>query len=210
MNARRAKPLQTFTLPIVALGSVSMAFAWLLTPYYGPWVANAAAAIPTLVVAFIWGEAARNLQLKPRALAWSMALGLTLAFMTWLLAPPLAKEFPALSNEMTRLYATLNRPPGPVRALPILLTTAATEELVWRGELVNWLQRRYGLVTTVIIATLSYSIPIAASRSILLFCIANGLGAILTLQRVATKSWIACSISHMIWALGVFVIRPIG
>jgi membrane protease YdiL (CAAX protease family) len=210
MNGRPASSRRCFPLHVVIFGSLGMAIAWLLTPSYGPWLSNAAVTVPILIAAIVWGETARNLQLTLRAATSSAAVGLTLALVSWLLVPPLAREFPYLGTELKSLYLILNRPPGPIKALPILLLTAAAEELVWRGELVSWLERRYGLATTVVISTISYSLPIAASKSLLLFCVATGLGSILALQRIATRSWVAPLISHAIWSLGVFVIRPIG
>jgi len=210
MNDHPASSIKSYPLRVVMFGSVGMAFAWLLTPSCGPWLANSVVTIPILIAVLVWGETARNLQLTLRAATLSAAVGLTLALASWLLVPPLAREFPSLGTELKSLYLILNRPPGPLKALPLLLLTTTAEELVWRGELVSWLKQRYGLATTVVISTLSYSLPIAASKSLLLFCVATGLGAILTLQRIATRSWVAPLISHAIWSLGVFVIRPIG
>jgi len=208
MSIEATPPARSLSLPIVIFGSLGMAFAWVLTPSYGPWVANAAVAIPTLLAAFIWGETARSLQLGLRASALAVAIGLALVFASWLLAGPLVRAFPWLGRELTQLYATLNRPPGPLKALPILLLTAATEEVVWRGELVSWLRLRCGSALTVIIATFAYSLPIAASQSPLLFAVASGLGAVFTLERLLTNSWVAPLITHAIWAVGVFVAQP--
>jgi membrane protease YdiL (CAAX protease family) len=188
----------------------TMALSWILTPEFGPWVSNAVTAIPTLCAAFIWGESARNLRLHSRGFALSLAVGVALAALSSLAGQAIVRAFPVLGSDLRHLYATLNYTPGPVRALPILLLTATTEEVVWRGELVTWLQKRFGPLSTIGIATLAYSLPIAVSRSALLFAIASGLGVVFTLLRLGTRSWVAPLVAHAIWALSVFVVYPIS
>jgi len=198
------------SLPIVGLGMFGMALSWILTPKYGPWIANAVTATPILLAAFVWGETARNLQLSRLALVSSIAVGFAFLLLSWLVVPLFASVFPSLGIETRQLYTILNRPPGPLRAFPILLLTAATEEVVWRAELVTWLQKRTGVWVTVAVATLSYSLPIAASQSMLLFAVGNAFGVVFTLLRLLTGSWTAPLLAHVIWALGIFVIRPIS
>ena len=209
MQTRRSTS-PPMSVPIVLFAMGAMALSWVLTPEFGPWFANGVTAIPTLFVALIWGTAARNLRLSARGLAASIAVGLALAVLSSLAGHVIVRAFPILTTELRQLYATLNRSPGPMRALPILLLTATTEEVIWRGELVTWLQKRFGLLFTTTIATLAYSLPIAMSRSVLLFAIANGLGVVFTLLRFATGSWVAPLVAHTIWALGVFVVFPIA
>jgi len=199
----------SLALPIVFFGCVGMVLSWVLTPSYGPWVANAVTALPLLIAALLWGETARKVQLSRRGLASGVVVGVTLTLLSWLVAPAAIRTVPALGLELFHLYSTLNRAPGPLRALPILLLAAAAEEAVWRGELVTWLRRRCGVALTLVAAVLAYSLPIAASGSLLLFAMANGLGAVFTLQRLTSGGWMAPFISHAIWALGVFVVRPI-
>jgi uncharacterized protein len=208
--ATNAGAFPKLSLPIVGMGMFGMALSWILTPNYGPWMANAVTATPILLAALVWGETARNLQLSRSALVSSIAVGFAVLLLSWLAVPLATRVFPSVGAEIRQLYSILNRPPGPLRALPILLLTAATEEVVWRGELVAWLQKRTGAGVTVAIATLSYSLPIAASQSMLLFAVGNALGVVFTLLRLLTGSWTAPLLAHVIWALGVFVIRPIS
>lgn len=204
----RAAP---WTAPLVVLfGSFAVALAWLLTPRYGPWLCHAIFAAATAAIAYRFGSSLRGTRWTLGAGIWGTLLGLALAVASWVGAPLMLRLLPTLNADLKHLYATLNRAPGPFKALPILLATAAVEELIWRGEWVDWLRRRLPASATVAIATVSYALPIAASQSLLLFGFAVGLGLILTLQRMIVGTWLAPMVAHLIWALLVLVMHPIG
>jgi membrane protease YdiL (CAAX protease family) len=137
-------------------------------------------------------------------------LGLILAIVSWLGAPFAARLVPSFGTELEQLYGTLHRAPGPLKALPILVATVTAEELVWRGELIAWLQQRVTTVQTIAIATLSYATPVTMSRSPLLIVVAVCLGLALALQRIMLRSWQGPLIAHLVWALLVFVVKPLG
>ena len=194
---------------VVTVGSVAVALAWMLTPRYGPWSCQAVASSICLVVAFYFGSADFTLGWTKGAVLSGALLGGFLAIASWVCAPAAAKIMPEVGNNMRQLYATLNRPPGPVRSLPILVLTVVAEELVWRRVLVTWLHKRLPLFGTVAIATLSYSIPIAASKSPLLVAIAICFGMLFTLQRLIFRTWIAPLVAHLVWAILVLIVHPL-
>jgi membrane protease YdiL (CAAX protease family) len=129
--------------------------------------------------------------------------------MSWACVPIAVQIMPVIGNDLRQLYATLNRPPGPIRSLPILVLTVIAEELVWRRELVTWLYKRLPVFGTVAIATLSYAIPIAASKSPLLIAVAICFGVLFTVQRLIFRTWLAPLLAHLVWAILVLVVHPL-
>ena len=194
---------------VVLFGSFAVALAWLMTPRYGPWICHAAFGLAAAAVAWRYGSNLRAVRWSLNAVISGCILGLGLAIISWVVAPIIIRLIPAFNSDLTHLYSTLNRAPGPYKALPILLLAAAVEELVWRGEWVDWLQKRLPVAAAAAIATVSYALPIAASHSLLLFGFAAGLGLILTLQRIVVGTWLAPMLAHLIWALLVLVVRPL-
>ena len=208
--AKRTDQSHVSEVLVVTVGSAAVALAWILTPRYGPWSCQAVASSICLVIAFYFGSTDLTRGWTKGAVLSGALLGGFLAMASWVCAPVAVQIMPDVGNNMRQLYATLNRPPGPARSLPILVLTVVAEELVWRGELVTWLHKRLPLFGTVAIATLSYSIPIAASKSPLLIAIALCFGMLFTLQRLIFRTWIAPLIAHLVWAIGVFVVHPLA
>ena len=94
--------------------------------------------------------------------------------------------------------------------MPILVISVIAEELVWRGELVVWLQKRLTMLGTVAFSTISYAVPITLSKSPLLVTIGLCLGLLFTLQRLVSRTWLAPLVAHLVWALLVMVAWPLA
>ena len=210
MTRSKSVSENSFALLIVGIGSVAIASAWLLTPRYGPWLCHCVFGFISVAAALYWGKSIRNSRLTIGTCIAGVTVGLALAVASWIGAPLLTQWVPSLAADLKEHYNTLQRQPGPFEALPILLMTASAEELIWRGELVDWLQKRLPIVATIAIGTISYALPIVASKSLLLFGVANCLGLVLTIERVVVGNWLAPLISHVIWAVLVLVLRPIA
>jgi hypothetical protein len=159
---------------------------------------------------FYFGSTDRTLGWNKKAAISGVIIGGFLAIMSWVCAPFAARSMPEIGRDMRQLYGALNRPPGPVMSLPILVLTIVAEELVWRRELVTWLYKRFRTFGTIAIATLSYAIPIAASKSPLLISVALCFGVLFTLQRLIFRSWLAPLVSHLVWAILVLVAWPLA
>ena len=209
MKTQRTGTRRVSEVLVVTVGSVAVAIAWALTPKYGPWACQAVAGSICLVVAFFFGSTDRPLRWTKGAVLSGAVLGGFLAIVSWTCAPIAARIMPDVGNNMRQLYATLNRPPGPITSLPILVLTVIAEELVWRDELVKWLHKRFRAFGTVAISTLIYTIPIAASKSPLLIGVAVSFGMLFTLQRLIFRSWLGPLIAHLVWAILVLVAFPL-
>ncbi len=198
------------TVPRVVLGgSVAIALAWSLTPRYGPWLCHGTFGLVMMASMLRHGSALLSVRWSLRAAISGAIIGLALAVASWAVAPLIVQLIPGFDSELKQLYATLRQPPGPLAASPILVLTICVEELLWRGQWIEWLNRRMPTIAAVTVATLSYALPIAASRSILLFAVASGLGAVLTIERLIVGTWLAPAIAHIIWAVLVLVVHPI-
>ncbi len=195
---------------VVIIGTIAVALAWLLTPKYSPWLCHAALGSVSLAAAFYFGSIDHTANWTKGAGLSGVVLGLILAIMSWIGAPIAARLVPSFGTELRQLYGILHRPPGPINAMPILVLTVIAEELVWRGELVAWLQKRLTVVGTLAISTISYAVPIALSNSPLLVSFAICLGMLFTLQRIILRTWLAPLVAHLVWALLVLVAHPLG
>ena len=197
-------------LIVLLVGSFAMGAAWRLTPEYGPWWCHGIAEPLSLFVALKWGA---NRGFVRRIAGWgvgAIAFGVLLSLMSRYLTPLAVNFIPDLGQELSQLYLTLDRPPGPAKAMPILALTVLNEELIWRGTLVDWCQRRLSPLQTVMAATVAYVLPVTMSGSPLLVAVAIVLGSLLTVQRLICRTWAAPFITHLTWAILVYVIRPLG
>lgn len=210
MTEQRKHSRHACTPLVVLIGTLAVSTAWLLTPRYGPWACHAALSPICLAAAYYFGSIDYRSGWTARAGISSVVVGLFLAILSWVGAPTVERLMPCLATELRQLYGTLNHAPGPLKALPILVLTVVAEELVWRGELVAWLQKRTSSIPTIALATLSYALPVATSRSALLICVAFCLGALLTVQRIVLRTWLGPLVTHLVWALLVFVAKPLG
>jgi uncharacterized protein len=197
-------------LLVLLVGTCAMGAAWHLTPEYGPWWCHGIAEPLSLLVAVKWGT---NRGFVERIARWGLgaiALGVLLSLMSWYLAPLAVHLIPALEQELSQLCLTLYMPPGPVKAIPILAMTVLNEELIWRGTLVDWCQGTLSFPKTLLVATVTYTLPIALSGSPLLVAMGVVLGALLTAQRLILRTWVAPFITHLTWTILVFVIHPLA
>ena len=196
-------------LLVMLVGTTAMVTAWLLTPRFGPWPCHGIAAPVSIVVALRWRTKPARVPHTVASILGSFALGTLLATLSWCLAPIVTHWMPAFGRELGSLYATLSRSPGPTLASPILALSIVAEELIWRGVLVDWCQTRLNSSRTVLLATVAYTLPMMFSGSWLLLLVAFGLGAVLAVQRLYCRTWIAPLITHLTWNLLVFVVHPL-
>jgi membrane protease YdiL (CAAX protease family) len=197
------------SLCVVLVATILLAVAWLATPRYGPWLSNTLAAPIAIGVVFVCGLRPGFGPTRARIVLEAIACGLVLALLSWWLSPLASQQLPGIGLELTTLYATLNRSPGPTLGAPIVGLSVLTEEVVWRGVLVDWCETRMSPWRVVLVCTLAYTVPMAFSGSLLLVAVALGLGAVLTAQRLYYRTWMPCFVTHLTWNLLVFVVHPL-
>jgi membrane protease YdiL (CAAX protease family) len=183
-----------------------------LVPTLGIWAGIGAAAIG-LGIAALWfaGSALRPL-LRPTAwhLLWGVAAGLLMLAVTYSVFPWLSAAFPAVRPQTEALYALL-RVGQPLWVTRILLPVIIfSEELVWRGVVFAALRRRAAVVPAVLLSALLYALGHAPVGSLLLAVVALACGLFWSGLRAGSGSLLPALISHLMWDLCVFVVRPLA
>lgn len=144
-----------------------------------------------------------------QSVAWGVLIGLAMSIATWVLYPISVELIPSIGLEVERLYALLRQPPGPLRALPVLVFVVAAEELVWRGLAMDVFSR-LGAFRAVLVASVAYILPQVAFRSGLLVVVALLCGIVWSTLRVRTRGVLAPFVAHLVWDLLVFVMYPVA
>lgn len=208
MNSNR-EPTTAKPLIVLGVASSAMALAWRFTPVWGPWWCHGIAEPLSLLTVLRWGR----IQAQTRATRWgfsALAVGALLALVSWYGVPVATRLIPSIGHELQNLYLTLRKPPGPAKAVPILVLTILNEELVWRSALFDWCQERLTALQIVLVTTAAYALPMVASGSPLLVTVAVMVGCLLGAERLIFRTWMAPFVTHLTWSLLVFVLRPLA
>lgn len=121
----------------------------------------------------------------------------------------LVGAIPFLGPAVEGLYASLQAPPGPVAALPVVVLVVLAEEVMWRSVLLDALRPRIGAAAALAASVAVYALPQVIAGNWALLAAAVGGGALwgaLYLLRHDLVAPIAC---HLLWDLGLFVAWPL-
>jgi membrane protease YdiL (CAAX protease family) len=196
---------------VVVIATVLFTVALFLTRYANVWLLTGSAGALSVVAVWLCCRPFVSPLLRPgmRHMLLGLLVGVGMVGATHLAYSAALALLPGLAEPVQRLYETLQTPPGPLRALPVLLLVVFAEELVWRGVLFSALQTRYGRLASTLIATGLYALPQLAEPVLLLFAIALGCGAIWTSQRALSGSTIPSLVTHLVWNVGIFLLVPV-
>ena len=188
-----------------------MSMALILRQHVNVWLTTGLAAVFSLgACLYVYGADLKRLAVPhAREVCLGIACGVLMAGLTQLAYPIAKAVLPSLSVWVEPLYDNLRQPPGPFLALPILFLVVIAEECVWRGLLIDMLQRRYSDSHTVLLSTALYAVPHLCSGSWLLMAVVLVCGVIWSRLRVMTGSLMVPLLTHLIWDLGVFVLFPL-
>lgn len=193
-----------------ALLSVAWLVAFVAWHAHSVWrVTGIVAGLSLLLLGLLDGRAlAPLLAWRTRSVALGISAGLAMAGATYLLFPVGEALIPSLHGEVARLYGQLHTPPGPLRALPVLVLVVLAEELLFRGVLVKALLP-FGGVAAVGGAALLYALPQLGTGSPLLISLALCCGLLWGLLRVLANDLLTPLLAHLVWDLLVFVFVPL-
>jgi hypothetical protein len=187
----------------IALATLSFANTWLVTGLAG--------AMAIALARFVDATALRRrLEPAPAPVVLGLAVGLAMVAATFLIWPLLERGMPALGGAIAQAYRPLSDWPGARGAVPVIALVVIAEELVWRGVLIEHLEARSVGVRRIALAAAIYASTQLATGSILLVCVALACGAAWTALRLYTGSLLAPLLAHLVWALAVFVVRPLA
>lgn len=197
---------------VVAVATAGFSAALLLQGSWGVWGGLAVASVVSLALCVVFHARLLRALLFPRPWWWLEGLvgALLLSLLTYASYPWLEVAWPGLGQEVGRLYAWLDAPPGRVRAIPILVLAVLAEECVWRGVLHLRLRQRLSRAAAVLVGSALYAAPQLASGSWVLVAAAFGLGVLWAVQRVRTGSLWVPFLTHLGWDLTVFVALPLA
>jgi membrane protease YdiL (CAAX protease family) len=197
---------------ILALCVVAFCVAMGLRETVNIWLGTGTAALVAIALLRVSGNAnALSLRAVSRTgAALGLAVGVAMSIATWVLYPISAELVPAIQAEVTKLYALLRQPPGPVWAFPVLVLVVAAEELVWRGLAIDVLGKTGKTLRPVLLSSLIYMLPQVAFRSPLLVLVAFVCGMVWGLLRVRTGGLAAPLVAHLVWDILVFVLFPVA
>jgi membrane protease YdiL (CAAX protease family) len=182
-----------------------------LTPRTGMAAGIGATAIGLGVVSLFFAPSALLPLLRPsgRDIGWGVAAGLVMLVVTYGAYPRLSAASPALAAQVKALYAILAA--GPQWATAALLPfIIIAEELIWRGVVFAALRRRMPLAATVLLGTALYAAGHAPVGSGLLVVLCLACGLYWSALRAWSGSLVPVLISHLVWDLFVFLLRPLA
>jgi membrane protease YdiL (CAAX protease family) len=178
--------------------------AW-LSVYFGIWPAmGTTSAILGVAAVTFEGRAVLGRGLYSRVWLIGLPAGLLMAGGTALLFGPMTSAFPALTEDVERLYATF-RGPGLAVTLLLMPLVVTFEEIVWRGAVYEALRVRISWITTVLVGTAAYSVALVLT--------AIGAGLCWNLLGACTDSLMAALVAHLVWdyaGLVVFDVTGLG
>ena len=118
------------------------------------------------------------------------------------------KLVPSLPLQVTVLYIHASTQ-SVLSALSWTLVILIAEEILWRGALLNVLERRVGRKGAIALSLATYTLAQAGAGSLIVALAALVCGAIWTAERVYTSSSLAPLISHTMWTLTVIHLVPV-
>jgi membrane protease YdiL (CAAX protease family) len=200
-----ARPAWALPAALAAMAVVyPAAFHFQVVPFWSAMVAFSA---------FSWWAAWHpylRTRLRPTrqlvAMGLVSGLGLYLCFCAGALVVRATPLWPWVEQVSDLARATA---PGALAALVLVFATSPSEEVLWRGAVFARLTRRYGSGwRPVLLTTLLYALFVGLSGSLVLALAALICGTVWARQRQVTGSIVPSLVSHVLWALLMFLYVP--
>lgn len=163
--------------------------------------------------AAIGGARLRSL-LRPRPanVTIGIAGGLVMAALTHLVYRAASALWPALIAPVEKLYGTVDRAPPVAIALALLVLIVFSEELVWRGVVLDGgakagVDRRSR--AAFLVSAVGYALAQLGAGTPLLAVIAFCCGLIWGAVRLWRRDLVSVLLMHLVWDLGVLFVFPL-
>lgn len=128
---------------------------------------------------------------------------------TYLLYPVMGQLVPSIPQLTRSLYATFEGLTGLPRLL-VMPLVIISEELVWRGAVLESFSRRMPPAAAAVVAGIVYGAAHLLTGSPLLAALALVCGIYWGLIRVASGSLLVPLLCHLAWDLAVFILVPLA
>lgn len=203
------------TVCLITLVAGALTLRWSLSvapgdPLFYP--ATAALALLWLVGARLSGPVApgharpRHGHTPTRGVVQSLVWG-GLLLVLFLAGAIVVSRIPQLEAPVQQLLDHARRGSLPLVAV-LTAVNGLGEEYFFRGALFQALPHRRHTMNRVVVSTLAYSVVTAFSGIPLLVLAAAMLGALVGLQRRATGGFLAPTVTHLVWSLGMLFLLP--
>ncbi|MFT3923965.1 MAG: type II CAAX endopeptidase family protein [Myxococcales bacterium] len=151
---------------------------------------------------------ARWLAPSTRVVVVGLLVGLAMTLATYPAYRLAAGLIPGLEQQVSALYRSASTAPLHVELAWVCVIIVA-EELLWRGALLEALERKTSLAVAWSVCIGSYALAQLGTGAWVLGAIAAVCGLIWTVERKLTDSVLAPLISHLIWTPTVILLHPV-
>jgi membrane protease YdiL (CAAX protease family) len=168
------------------------------------------ALVVTVAVRLVRGRAFRE-WFRPslRAVAVGLGLGALMTALTYPLFRLAVHLQPAFLPQVEGLYAGASTRSLATAACWVAILVLA-EELLWRGALLEALERRTSRGAAVAASVTTYALAQLGTGSWIVFALALVCGSVWTLERLLTRSLLSSTLSHLIWTETVILLYPVA
>ena len=182
------------------------------THVLGIWAGIGGAALGLGIAALVFARPVIAPLLRPSVplITWGVAATVVMVAATYGLYPIARLVWPDLARAVVGLYAIF-RAAGRLWATWVLLPLIiVAEELIWRGVVLEALGRRVSPAAAVLLGAGVYSAAHAPVGSPLLDALTIVCGLFWSALRVRSNSLVPGLLSHLVWDLLVFILRPLA
>ena len=150
----------------------------------------------------------KSLRVDLRSVLVGLGVGVVMTVLTYPLYQLAVELVPGLEPTVRGLYRTSHKE-DMATAVAWTVVILSTEELLFRGAWLMWLEERLGKRGALAASVGLYALAQACTGSFVVALLALCCGTLWTLERMLTGSVVAPLLSHMIWTPTVILLRPV-
>lgn len=173
------------------------------------WLVGGYALFASACVLLLYGKRlASSLRVDLRSVLVGLGVGALMTVLTYPVYRLAVQLVPWLEPTVRGLYRTSHKE-DMTTAVAWTIVILATEELLFRGAWLLWLEERLGKRAALFACVALYALAQACTGSFVVALLALCCGTLWTLERMLTGSVVAPLLSHLIWTPTVILLRPV-
>ena len=206
-HATTTQPITELMLLVIVVGWPFVLSRFLEGNVYA--TAGPYALVAMLILVALRGRTVATwLEPSRTAIISGLAAGAGMTLLTYPAYEIASMAWPGLTSRVDHLY-TGAAMVGLGQAVPWTFVILAAEELIWRGCLLDALERRMPRRWAAAAAVATYALAQLGTGSAIVAVMALACGTLWTLQRMWTRSLLAPLIAHAIWTPTVILLHPV-
>lgn len=111
--------------------------------------------------------------------------------------------------QVLSIYGIKSQSEAILIVLVLLFVTSPGEEIFWRNFVQRWAMKKYGGITGMLLASITYAAVHIPSGNFMLVMAALVAGLFWGLIYWKERNLLAVTISHALWTVGIFVVFPV-